>query len=97
MALKDHDRLDKILHTEEFIEMRCGSLGYVLMETARAYWSEQRMIERDEATGQLRTERKYCGPDCPTLRAHILSQVSVEKEEDTVPPWLRQESVGTKP
>lgn len=80
MSLSNHDRLDRVLHTEEYIDMPCGSLGYVLNEVARSSpeWDENtRMKERDE-TGGFKMERKYCGPDCPTLKAHILAEARGE-------------------
>lgn len=67
MGIENHDRLDKVLHAEEYISMACGSLGYVRGKPDGDN-GETANVKVDE-TGQPLTEKKYCGVHCPTLIA----------------------------
>lgn len=61
MGIENHDRLDQMLTSEEYIEMTCGSPGYVLDKKTNSL-----VIDAD---GDKKTEKKYCDPNCPTLVA----------------------------
>lgn len=66
--LENHDRLDKILHTEAFTGSACGSLAVVLEDVPGSPGSKQ---PKRNAEGSVVTEKQYCGADCPTLIAEI--------------------------
>lgn len=63
MGVDNHDRLDKVLHSEEYLEMKCGSLGLV-REVLAGQTGHVLKVGPDGVPVQ---EKKYCGPDCPTL------------------------------
>jgi hypothetical protein len=52
-----HDRLDRKLHTLEYLSMACGSLKTVCTNTNGVL----------NPTGELKKD--YCCFDCPTLRS----------------------------
>ena len=67
--LEYHDRLDLKHHVEEHLDNLCGSLKYIIEEVPGSAGSKQ--IKKN-ADGSPVTEKAYCGPDCPTLKADIL-------------------------
>ncbi len=69
MAIENHNRLDKILHTEEFTSMECGSLGPVRVLVPNGSLNGQLYANKVDDQGAVVMEEKYCGPDCPTLIA----------------------------
>lgn len=68
--LENHNRLDKILHSDEYLGMACGADGYVLEEVPGGSVGGKAVKHKmDPTTGRPAIEKKYCGPDCPTLIA----------------------------
>lgn len=68
MGRENHDRLDQILHAEEYLGMTCGSLGNIVTKRPDGGVA---LVPDPANEGQPKTEKKYCGPDCPTLIAEI--------------------------
>lgn len=72
----NHDRLDKVLHTEEFISMTCGDLKHDTVQTQNAVGGivhSRQTTSTTAADGSVTvhevTKKAYCCPDCPTLIA----------------------------
>jgi hypothetical protein len=68
-----HDRLDQVLHAEEYLSMKCGDLKYVTTQTAQPGGGSpahhiQTTVGEDGVVVPV-TKPGYCCVDCPTLIA----------------------------
>jgi hypothetical protein len=75
MALENHNRLDKILHAEEYLGMLCGTPSHVYSTVhpgSSAGAGGGILVPGED--GKPKLEKRYCGPDCPTLKAEILAE-----------------------
>jgi hypothetical protein len=70
----NHDRLDQVLHTEEYISQKCGDPKHVTTQTNQVTGGglpthSRKTVTAADGTVSHETKPAYCCADCPTLVA----------------------------